>query len=435
VQASAAVRARRSIFTFSSQPQQHIFNWAFVPGWTITEFPAFANTRTLCASHIPILIIKKFLDMFGKILIAGLFFLQFTGFTIAQQRPLPKGFPSECPSQHPTLTKEINRSPQRMLSDSLIDKSRSLGPLDKETAGKYIEIFERAIAADSTNARAYIRISDVYSGAPRFAGMQKKLGNEKSLAYFLKGYSIDPNSMDALRRMADFKLKYQNDYACAKAILARILEADPKNVLVRNDYATLLAAHSSFKAGFEQIDIMLSNADSLASPGLLDNTARIRYMAHDYDWMIAHSDKVFATNPTAPNVILHFYRALSLAELGKFEESLAEIKIILPSLKGDAGGVGALARAYIQTGDLENGKLALQELLDRHARGEHVVKYQIATVYEALGDFDNTYFWLNQVAEDGDNIQGWLLWLNHDPRWKRIRSDKRFKDIQKKAGL
>lgn len=23
------------------------FNWAFVPSWTINEFPAFANTRTL----------------------------------------------------------------------------------------------------------------------------------------------------------------------------------------------------------------------------------------------------------------------------------------------------------------------------------------------------------------------------------------------------
>ena len=49
VQASAVVWARRSMFSFSSYLQQHIFKRAFVPGWTINEFPAFANTRTLAA--------------------------------------------------------------------------------------------------------------------------------------------------------------------------------------------------------------------------------------------------------------------------------------------------------------------------------------------------------------------------------------------------
>lgn len=79
--------------------------------------------------------------------------------------------------------------------------------------------------------------------------------------------------------------------------------------------------------------------------------------------------------------------------------------------------------------------MALQEVLDRYVRGEHVVKYQIATVYEALGDFDNTFLWLNRYAEDGGGIHDWLIWLNHDPRWKRIRNDARFKEIKLKAGL
>jgi hypothetical protein len=46
---SAVVRARRSMFSFCFYFQLYIFNWAFVPGWTFNEFPAFANTRTLAA--------------------------------------------------------------------------------------------------------------------------------------------------------------------------------------------------------------------------------------------------------------------------------------------------------------------------------------------------------------------------------------------------
>jgi len=42
---SAAVPAGRSLFSFSTYLQKQFFNWAFVPGWTINEFPAFANTQ------------------------------------------------------------------------------------------------------------------------------------------------------------------------------------------------------------------------------------------------------------------------------------------------------------------------------------------------------------------------------------------------------
>jgi hypothetical protein len=31
--------------------QQNIFNWAFVPGWTFNEFPAFADTQRYAASY------------------------------------------------------------------------------------------------------------------------------------------------------------------------------------------------------------------------------------------------------------------------------------------------------------------------------------------------------------------------------------------------
>jgi len=63
------------------------------------------------------------------------------------------------------------------------------------------------------------------------------------------------------------------------------------------------------------------------------------------------------------------------------------------------------------------------------------VKYQIATVYEVLGDFDNTFIWLNRYVEDGGGIHDWLPWLNHDPRWKRIRNEVRFVELKVRAGL
>jgi hypothetical protein len=73
-------------------------------------------------------------------------------------------------------------------------------------------------------------------------------------------------------------------------------------------------------------------------------------------------------------------------------------------------------------------------LLDRDARGEHVVSYQIAAVYEALGNRDETFRWLTRYTEEVDGLGSWLLWLPHDPRWDRLRDDPRYAAVLAKSG-
>lgn len=230
-------------------------------------------------------------------------------------------------------------------------------------------------------------------------------------------------------------IEFKNDYKCAQKLLLQILESEPTNARILIEYAILVASQNRFNEAYQIREASLSSADSLTKLFIHNNSSRMHYMAHDYDWVIENSDSMIAFYYPKTRGIHHFYKALALAEQGMFEQALAESKIATPSLEGDAGGVANLARAYILASDIENGKLALQELLNRYTTGEHVVKYQIAAVYEALGDFDSTFLWLNKVVDDGDGIHGWLIWLNHDPRWKRIRKDSRFNELTLKAGL
>ena len=373
--------------------------------------------------------------MINKIIPICFFFSLNVCIAFTQEKTLPQDFPVGCPTFQSTVEKEVNNMPSLIGSDSLTKKAENLlNQLNKENILWAIEILEKTIALDSTNAQAYYLLSNAYGYAPRYAGMIKKTGDEKSLSYFLKAFSLNPNAVEGLRGMANRKLKYQNDYACAEKLLLRILASTPKNARVRFEYAILMAARNKFKEAYEIREKALADADSLTRLFILNNSARMRYMAHDYKWVIEHSDKMIASYPKA-DLINHFFNGLALTELGKFDQALEENKLATPSLKGDAGGVANLARSYILAGDIKNGKLALQELLDRYARGEHVVKYQIAAVYEALGDFDNTFLWLNRYVEDGGGIHDWLIWINHDPRWKRIRNDERFKKIIKNAGV
>ncbi len=260
-------------------------------------------------------------------------------------------------------------------------------------------------------------------------------GEEKSMFYFLKAFSLDPGTVSGLRSMADLMIGYKNDYACAKELLLKILDSDPTNAKILFEYAILVAAQGNFNEAYKIRESALSSADSLTRLFIFNNSSRMHYMAHNYDGVIENSDSMIAFYYPKTRGVHHFYKALALAELGKFEEALAESILATPSLKGDAGGVANLARAYILANDIGNGNRALQELLNRYDAGEHVVKYQIAAIYEALDDFDNTFLWLNRVVDDGGAIHGWLIWLHHDPRWKRIRNDSRFNELVLKAGL
>jgi tetratricopeptide (TPR) repeat protein len=357
-------------------------------------------------------------------------------FIFSQQKFLPNGFPIDCPTFQSHFKKEVNNATVSIGSDSLMKKAEVLlRQLNKENILEAIALLEKGVEIDSTNAKPFYLLSSAYGSAPRYAGMIKKTGDEKSLAYFLKAFSLNPNTTEGLREMANRKLKYQNDFACAEKILLQILDAEPKNARVWFEYAIVLAAQNNFNEAYQIREKALADADSITRLFILNNSSRIRFMAHDYNWVIEHSNKMITQYYPKADLINHFYKGLALAEQGKYKENLAEQKLATPSLKGDAGGVANLARAYILAGDTVNGKLALQEVLDRYARGEHVVKYQIATVYESLGDFENTFLWLNSYAQDGGGIHDWLLWLDHDPRWKRIRNDVRFKELKKKIGL
>lgn len=93
-----------------------------------------------------------------------------------------------------------------------------------------------------------------------------------------------------------------------------------------------------------------------------------------------------------------------------------------------------LAMAYAKAGRETEARALLAELLGRRARGEHVVEYRIAAVFEALGERDAAFDWLDREIADRDGYGSWLLWLNQDPAWKDLRADPRFTDIQRRSG-
>jgi len=78
--------------------------------------------------------------------------------------------------------------------------------------------------------------------------------------------------------------------------------------------------------------------------------------------------------------------------------------------------------------DAENVLVRLGQM----SHEKYVTPYGVALVYAGLENKDQAFSWLDKAYRGRSH---WLVWLDRDPRWNRLRSDPRFADLKKRVGL
>ena len=354
----------------------------------------------------------------------------FAGFASAQQSAIP----SVCPnvsSLKATSMDATAKTADRIASDKLVAEGRAATRTSsRESVERSISIFEEAVRKDPTNAAAYIFLARAHTQSQRYMSVPKKIALARSWENLSKGRELEPANIDGLHLLADQVIAKNADYKCAYKILEAALKLDPKNARSNHYLSQLLSGMGKFDLAFQYADKAVAFADDGSRNLVVTDAGRPRYMAGQYDWVLT---KYLESNPTAP--LAHFYRSLAYGAKGRFQEALDEAKKYQAIDRGvDAGGIGMTALAYANAGEKDKAQELLNELLQRDSRGEHVVEYRIAAVYEVLGERDEAVRWLEKDIDDRVGLGSWLVWLNHDPVWKEMRKDRRWKDIKKRAG-
>ena len=361
---------------------------------------------------------------------AAMMLVSFIGPATAQQDTFPVGCPSVTSLRATSMTKTPKTSEQIASEKLVAEGQAATRTFSGETVAKAISLFEQAVRTDPKNAAAYVFLARAHMQSQRYMSVPKKIAQARAWENLSKGRELDPANIDGLHLLADQVIANNGDYKCAKKILEAALKSDPQNARSNHYYSQLLSGMGKFDLAFQYADKAIAVADADTRNFVLSNAGRPRYMAGQYDWVLT---KYLESNPNAP--LAHFYRSLAFGAKGMFQEALDEAKKYQVGERGgDAGGIGMIALAYANAGQREKAHELLSELLQRDARGEHVVEYRIAAVYEVLGERDEAFRWLRKDIDDRDGIGSWLVWLNYDPVWKEMRKDPRFKDIQKRAG-
>lgn len=304
----------------------------------------------------------------------------------------------------------------------------------RQTVTAAIGLLEQATTNDPGHAVAFARLSAAHGDSRRYADVPAPTAAARRWSAATRAYALDPGNVIVLNNLAHSVVVEARDLDCAERLLLQARRIAPRDPDVNFGLSNVRGSKGDFKTAFADLDIALANADPAKRLLLLYNSGRLYLMARENRRVIDHYAALIKGNPDNPrNSLAYFYRGLAFAAEGEYQQALAEVTKMPPGRDGDAGAVANLARIQILAGERAAGEANLPLLLDRDARGEHVVSYQIAAVYEALGNHVDTFRWLDRYTEEVDGLGSWLLWLRHDPRWDRIRDDPRYAAVLAKA--
>lgn len=292
---------------------------------------------------------------------------------------------------------------------------------DPATVREALRLIGQAKQDDPTLLAAAV---DAHIHSQRHLHVPRRVAEARARHALRAASEMRPDDRDVIVASAKVALIFDLDRRAALERLERVLRMAPDDPATRFEVAQLLAAQARVPEALEQLDRAVG-----AAPALRLQAGRLLYMAGRYA-------EVFASYEPMPNdararAIAHFYRGLTLEQQGRIADAVPEHEAAVTLLERDAGAVGALARTYALAGRRKEAADLIEELLARRAAGRHVVTYQIAAAYEALHDDDAAFLWLRHAVDARDP---WLVWLDVDPRWKRLRRSPRFAALLDEVG-
>lgn len=115
---------------------------------------------------------------------------------------------------------------------------------------------------------------------------------------------------------------------------------------------------------------------------------------------------------------------------GKFDEAAMHYQKANTLAHNDLTMLGEMGRSYARAGKKDEAMKILKELQERLKQG-YSVSFAIANIYLGLGNWEETFNWLEKSFQDEIDI---YMDLNNNPVWDSIRADQRFITFMKKIG-
>ena len=290
-----------------------------------------------------------------------------------------------------------------------------------------IQFLEQATAIDPEYALAYVGLADAYRTAsaadipPSQVVPKAKLAAEKAV-------QIDGNLASAHTQLGMLAVWYDWDALAAERHFKRALELDPDTAEAHLYYGHLLSNQGRHEEALREAERGLE----LEPFNLRFNALTGQFLVHAGRAAdaITRLQTTIALDPN--NFLAHMFIATAYIDKEMYAEAIAESRTAVEKTRRRISHVLAiLGYALAKSGDVVQARAVLDELVTA-SQSRYVSPYAVALLYNALGERDETFAWLERgfVARDHK-----MNLLKVDPKWNNLHGDPRFQDLVRRIGF
>jgi len=301
---------------------------------------------------------------------------------------------------------------------------------NKRTGGdfeKAVAYFNQAIERDPAFAQAYSGLADTYAlmGDWEYGVLTPREALPRAKAAAVKALQLDDALGEAHISLAFCMDAFDWDLKSAEREFRRGIELNPGYATAHHWYAW----HLTLSGRKPDAIAEMRKALTLDPLSLIINAdlAELLVIAHLTDESIRQSRKTIEMDANFP--LAHNQLAVAYLQSRRTDEAIAELKEAVRLSADSPTCTANLARAFAVSGRREEAAHLLDELKTR-ARASYSNASEIAMVYAALGDNEQAMTWLEKGYAERFNPSV-LLRPGFDP----LRTDPRFQDLERRAGL
>jgi len=297
-----------------------------------------------------------------------------------------------------------------------------------EALKKSVDYFNQAIEKDPSYALAYVGLADAYVVIPFYSVGSPQDSYPKAKAAARRALEIDDTLAEAHTALAAALMDYDWNLPESNREFERAIELNPNYANAHHWYAI---ENLTIMGQFDKALAEMRRAQELDPLSLIINAnlGKTYFNARRYDEAIQQLRKTIQIDQSF--FVAHHYLGSAYAMKGDFLEALAEYQKAHQLNEFDPHVIALTGRLYAVTGKRAEALKTLAQLKSI-ARERYVADYSVALIYAELGEKDQAFELLEKSYRD-HTVD--MLTVYYDPLIDNLRSDPRFTDLLRRAGL
>ncbi|MCH8246668.1 MAG: protein kinase [Bacteroidetes bacterium] len=293
---------------------------------------------------------------------------------------------------------------------------------------KSIELWNKALEMDANYVHPHAGLADA-NILLAFQGLEApNTAMPRAIAAAETALSLDPRLADAHVSRGCAAAAYEWNWPNSESHFKRAIELSPNSSTAHHWYAVWVLTP---QGRFDEALHHLNTARELDPLSLVIEAGIgwLNYLARSYELAVEQSHHTLELDENF--VMARDLLGQAYLEQGKTSEGIKELEHAVEQSRRRTLSLAALSHAYAVAGKTAESRNILKELMTRN-KSQYISSFDLALIYIGLEESDRALELLHRAYEERN---GWMCFLNIEPRLDPLRSDPRFTTLLKQVGL